>query len=375
MVVVGRWRKRGMKSSEGPESSTAKPKLPSERSAPAAPEPEWPPCPGAWPGPARWGPLGPRPPGGGRGRPTWGAAQPRSPEIAEPGNATAAARRRERSGERGGGRRLLSPGLRKSANYFQRTQTFLFPLLAVVPLALETFSGFPRGRRDAITSLGFLGGGSANFADSETRSARPAAEASPRCSGASEDRDPGALASGKGAQPRSPGSGCGALHTYCRTGASGLTIAETRPPGLAPPRGVPWAGKPQVLSGIGGLLDRRAAATTERSLALSTLGGQPWGPRTARWPSFLGQGAGCCARCAEASRSGPAPPASPPGQPPYGKRTEPSRGLLRLLVSVAALSFASQGKGGNAEGIAVPRRMRPPPPLRLRRLAGMKHWP
>lgn len=109
-MVVGRWRKRGMKSSEGPESSTAKPKLPSERSAPAAPEPEWPPCPGARPGPARWGPLGPRPPGGGRGRPTWGAAQPRSPEIAEPGNATAAARRRERSGERGGGRRLLSPG-------------------------------------------------------------------------------------------------------------------------------------------------------------------------------------------------------------------------------------------------------------------------
>lgn len=41
-----------MKSSEGPESSTAKPKLPSERSAPAAPEPEWPPCPGARPGPA-----------------------------------------------------------------------------------------------------------------------------------------------------------------------------------------------------------------------------------------------------------------------------------------------------------------------------------
>lgn len=222
-----------MKSSEGPESSTAKPKLPSERSAPAAPEPEWPPCPGARPGPARWGPLGPRPPGGGRGRPTWGAAQPRSPEIAEPGNAAAAARRRERSGERGGGRRLLSPGLRKSANYFQRTQTFLFPLLAVVPLALETFSGFPRGRRDAITSPGFLGGGSANFADSETRSARPAAEASPRCSGALEDRDPGALASGKGAQPGSPGSGCGALHTYCRTGASGLTIAETRPPDLA----------------------------------------------------------------------------------------------------------------------------------------------
>lgn len=50
-----------------------------------------------------------------------------------------------------------------------------------------------------------------------------------------------------------------------------------------------------------------------------------------------------------------------------------SRGLLRLLVSVAALSVASRGKGGNTEGTAVPRRMRPPPPLRLRRLAGMKH--
>lgn len=244
-MVVGWWRKRGMKSSEGPESSTAKPKLRSERSAPAAPEPEWPRCPGARPGPARWGPLGPRPPGGGRGRPTWGAAQPRSPEIAEPGNATAAARRRERSGERGGGRRLLSPGL-LSANYFQRTQTFLFPLLAAVPLALESFSGFPRGRRDAIASPGFLGGGSANFADSGTRSARPAAEPSPRCSSAPEDRDPGVLASGKGAQPGSLGSGCGALHTYCRTGASGLTKAEPRPPGLAPRRGVPWAGKRQV---------------------------------------------------------------------------------------------------------------------------------
>lgn len=308
-----------MKSSEGPESGTAKPKLPSEPSASAAPEPEWPPCPGARPGPARWGPLGPRLPGGGRGRPTWGAAQPRSPEIAEPGNATAAARRRERSGERGGGRRLLSPGLRKSANYFQRTQTFLFPLLAAVPLALETFSGFPRGRRDAITSPGFLGGGSANFADSETRSARPAAEPSPRCSGASEDRDPGALASGKGAQPGSPGSGCGALHTYCRTGASGLTIAETRPPGLAPPRDVPWAGKPQVLSGIGGLLDRRAAATAERSLALSTLGGQPWGPRTARWPSFLGQGAAAAPGAQRHQGLGQRPLRLHPGSRPVGR--------------------------------------------------------
>lgn len=126
VVVVGRWRKRGMKSSEGPESSTAKPKLPSERSAPAAPEPEWPRCPGARPGPARWGPLGPRPPGGGRGRPTWGAAQPRSPEIEEPGSATAAARQWERSAERGGGWRLpsRSPGLRKIANYFSKDSNF-----------------------------------------------------------------------------------------------------------------------------------------------------------------------------------------------------------------------------------------------------------
>lgn len=327
------------------------------------------------PGPARWGPLGPRPPGGGRGRPTWGAAQPRSPEIAEPGNATAAARRRERSGERGGGQQLLSPGLRKSANYFQRTQTFLFPLLAAVPLALEPFSGFPRGRRDAIASPGFLGGGSANFADSGTRSARPAAEPSPRCSSAPEDRDPGALASGKGAQPGSLGSGCGALHTYCRTGASGLTKAESGPPGLAPRRGVPWAGKRQVCQASVACWIGARPPQQRGPPAFSTLGGQPWGPRTARWPSFLGQGAGCCARCAEASRSGAAPPASPPGQPPCGKRTEPSRGLLRLLVSVAALSVATQGKGGNAEGKAVPRRMRPPPPLRLRRLAGMKHWP
>ncbi|KAH0518123.1 MAM domain-containing glycosylphosphatidylinositol anchor protein 1 [Microtus ochrogaster] len=182
-----------MKSSEGPESSTAKPKLPSERSAPAAPEPEWPPCPGARPGPARWGPLGPRPPGGGRGRPTWGAAQPRSPEIAEPGSATAAARRRERTAETGGGWRLPSccPGLGKSANYFQRTQTFLLPLLAAVPLALESFSGIPRGLWDALASPGFLGGGSANFVDPGTRSARSAAEFSPRCSRARQDRDPG----------------------------------------------------------------------------------------------------------------------------------------------------------------------------------------
>lgn len=182
-----------MKSSEGPESSTAKPKLPSERSAPAAPEPEWPPCPGARPGPARWGPLGLRPPGGGRGRPTWGAAQPRSPEIAEPGSATAAAKRRERTAETGGGWRLQSccPGLGKSANYFQRTQTFLLPLLAAVPLALESFSGIPRGHWDAITSPGFLGGGSANFVDPGTRSARSAAEFSPRCSSARQDRDPG----------------------------------------------------------------------------------------------------------------------------------------------------------------------------------------
>lgn len=42
--------------------------------------------------------------------------------------------------------------------------------------------------------------------------------------------DPGALASRKGTQPGSLGSSCGALHTYGRTGASGLTKAES--PGL-----------------------------------------------------------------------------------------------------------------------------------------------
>lgn len=363
-----------MKTSEGPESSTAKPKLPSERSAPAAPEPEWPPCPGARPGPARWGPHGPRPPGGGRGRPTWGAAQPRSPEIAEPGNATAAARRRESSGERGGGRRLLSPGLRKSANYFQRTQTFLFPLLAAVPLALESFSRFPRGRGDAIASPGFLGGGSANFSDWGTRSARPAAEPSPRCSGAPADRDPGALASGKGAGPGSLGSDCGALHIYCRTEASGLTEAEPRPPGPGSAEGRPLGGETTSLSGILGLLDRRAAAAAERS------------PRT-QHPRRTTLGT---QDCSVAEHSGPgswlrrpvrrgikvwasAPCVSTQAAALWEEDGAESRGLLRLLVSVAALSIASQGKGGNAEGIAVPRRRRPPPPLRLRRLAGMKH--
>lgn len=328
-----------MKSAEGPESSTAKPKLPSERSVPAAPEPEWPPCPGARPGPARWGPLGPRPPGGRRGRPTWGAAQPRSPEIAEPGNATAAARRRERSGERGGGRRLLSPGLRKSANYFQRTQTFLFPLLAAVPLALESFSGFPRGRRDAIASPGFLGGGSANFVDSGTRSARPAAEPRPRCSGAPEDRDPGTLASGKGSQLSSLGSGCGALHTYCRTGASGLTKAEPRPPGLAPRRGVPWAGKRQVCQASVACWIGERPPQQRVPLALSTLGGQPW-----------------TQDCSVAELSGPgswllrpvrrgikvwasAPCVSTRAAALWEEDRAESRGLLRLLVSVAALSL------------------------------------
>lgn len=111
---------------------------------------------------------------------------------------------------------------------------------------MESFSGFPRGRQNAIASPGFLGRDSANFADSGTQSARPAAEPNPCCPRAGEEQDPSALASGKGAQPCFPGSGCGALRTYCRTGASGLTEAGPRPPGLAPRRGVPWAGKRQV---------------------------------------------------------------------------------------------------------------------------------
>lgn len=283
MVVVGRWRKRGMKSSEGPESSTAKPKLPSERSAPAAPEPEWPPCPGARPGPARWGPLGLRPPGGGRGRPTWGAAQPRSPEIAEPGSATAAAKRRERTAETGGGWRLQSccPGLGKSANYFQRTQTFLLPLLAAVPLALESFSGIPRGHWDAITSPGFLGGGSANFVDPGTRSARSAAEFSPRCSSAQQDRDPGRPCLREKRLAPIPWVRLSSPPHPLQNWSQRINLTAWLHGGASPGRGT------TSLSGIGGLLDWSSATAAGRSPALSTLGRQPWGLKATRWPSFL----------------------------------------------------------------------------------------
>lgn len=242
---------------------------------------------------------------------------------------------------------------------------------------MESFSGFPRGRRDAIA---FPPDPSA-AARLTSRTRGPGALAprpNPVLAAPALQRtgDPGALASRKGAQPGSLGSSCGALHTYCRTGARGLTKAES--PGLpAWLRGgaSPGRGNDKFVRHrwpVGSERGRRSREVP--STALSTLGRQPWGPRTARWLSFLGQGAGCCARCAEASRSGAAPPASPPGQPPCGERTEPSLGLLRLLASVAALSVASQGKGGNAEGRPVPRWMRPPPPLRLRRLAGMKRW-
>lgn len=68
-------------------------------------------------------------------------------------------------------------------------------------------------------------------------------------------------------------------------------------------------------------------------------------------------------------------PSDPTRAAALWEKDRASRRLLGLLLSVVSLSVASQGKGGKAEGIVVPRRMRPPLPLRLRRLAGMKHGP
>lgn len=99
MVVVGRWRKRGMKSSEGPESSTAKPKLGSERSAPAAPEPEWPRCPGARPAPPAGALSGPGRREGGGDAQLGARRSPALPRSRSPGMP-----RRRPDGGRGAGR-------------------------------------------------------------------------------------------------------------------------------------------------------------------------------------------------------------------------------------------------------------------------------
>nr|CAI9704661.1 unnamed protein product [Rangifer tarandus platyrhynchus] len=120
--------------------------------------------------------------GRGRGRPTWGAAQPRSPESSEPGCATAATRRRERSAASGGGERLQrrSPGLGESANIFQTTQTFLLSPRSGASLGWNC-SPDSRGALGRDSSPGFLRG-SANFAEPGTRGSRPSAEPSRRFS-------------------------------------------------------------------------------------------------------------------------------------------------------------------------------------------------
>lgn len=103
------------------------------------------------------------------------------------------------------------------------------------------------------------------------------------------------------------------------------------------------------MSVVGGLLDPSASASAEGSLEPRTPRGQPWGPGEARRPGSLGRGAGCCAGRAEAPGARPAPPASPRGQRPRRRRNPDRcrrrRRLLSLLVSAAAPSVASRGRG------------------------------
>lgn len=219
--------------------------------------------------------------------------------------------------------------------------------------------------------------GSANFADPGPRGSRPSvqpASAAPWLRKAEtglgrlrEGAHPGSLGSG----PRAPGN-------RRKTGDSGLIRAEPQPLRPAPRRGVPWAGKRQVYQ-LSLACWIEAPPPTQRG---------PWSPVTpAESPGDSGRLGGWAPRAGALAAAPGARRYPGPGQRPLRPHTRsgPARGETRVASTAASsfsrspsplLSFPSPlGEGGETRGIAGPRRMRPPLPLGLRCLAGMKHRP
>lgn len=220
-------------------------------------------------------------------------------------------------------------------------------------------------------------GGSANFADPGPRGSRPSAQpasAAPWLRKA----ETGLLRLREGAHLGSLGSGPRAPGTRRRTGDSGLIRAEPGPPRPAPRRGVPWAGKRQVYQ-LSVACWIEAPPPTQRG---------PWCPATpAESPGDSGRLGGWAPRAGALAAAPGARRHPGPGQRPLRPHTGsgPAGGETRVASTAASsvsrspsplLSFPSPlGEGGETRGIAGPRRMRPPLPLGLRCLAGMKHRP
>lgn len=160
-------------------------------------------------------------------------------------------------------------------------------------------------------------------------------------------------------------------------------IDPERSPGLpvpAPRRGVPWAGKRQVCqSSVACWIE--ASPPPQRG---------PWRPAYgADSPGDPGRIGGRAPRAGALAAAPGAPRHPGPGQRPLRPHagSGPAGGETRVAAAATAASSVSWspsppppppsplGGRGDAGGIAGPRRMRPPPPLGLRRLAGMKHRP
>lgn len=121
----GRRGERGMKSSEGGKKQHSEAQVAERAEHSRGPEPSG--CCAREPGPAppSWGPRGPRPPGGG-GEDQLGSRRSPVRPRAEPGSATAAGRRRERSAASGGCRQgpALQPRPRREREYFSNDSNF-----------------------------------------------------------------------------------------------------------------------------------------------------------------------------------------------------------------------------------------------------------